>query len=1394
MDVFNRQEDFMKKRRLAIVIWILSMVVALGAGIFALSEDCNHDWSDWTVVTQSTCSKEGVKTRKCARCREVEEAEVEKLPHTPGQTTITKQVTCLEDGVKTTKCKVCSQVAKTEPISARGYHTYEEDFSKRVNATCTVNGSRTLVCTQCDSVQKEKIQAVGHHSWDDSNPTYVLRPAVSASCETEGYTEHKECTRCGAKNSEYQMTAPKHPNTPEKLDGGVEMCCLTNTVGYTPGRQCPDCGVWVEGHEMIPVQHKLSEDGWTEVTQSTCTVKGQKTQTCSTCNTDIVEALPLLNHSFTKTVKAKQATCVEDGWTQHKICENCGKQDSSYQIKEKVGHTFDSYGCCKVDKCGTYTYEFLPNGDGTYSLSKLIVGDGDTRSYFEIPAFAKVGDAEYPVTGVLSSACEELAINYNFKIKLPESIVFIGASAFENCAKLVEVENLELVKRIDERAFEGCSALKNVKLDGVISIGNSAFKDCTALQSVVLPETVETVGYMAFKGCKNLNSLTVAYIGSTENDGREFGYIFGSNRDVPTSLKNVTVLKTTKVVSANAFAGIGGLQEITLPASVETIEENAFARCVSLAWVKVGENAQINDFSAIKEIGSKAFESVKFAKITLPFIGEKENGEYTNFGYVFADENEDAPQSLKEVTILKSTEIAPYAFSGSKYLEKITLSGEVKKIGESAFNGCVKLETLTYNAENVTEMGVMAFAGCDSLNSLTLPFVGEKENGENTNFGYVFNGSVGNTDIPESLTTVVILRGTKVGDKAFENCSDIVDLTIPEVTAIGVEAFKGCASLKEIKYGENGEKNYLPETILSIGKSAFEGCFEEGFKDEYDWMLGQYVRETVSLTLPFVGRDSGMNEIEEDETIGYIFGSNEKMPNRLVEIVLLDGAQGERVIAQSAFEGCVYLESITLGDNVNEISVEAFRDCTALTSVLVPENVEMIDFGAFQGCTGLTNISLPFVGKSKTAKSGEQHFGWIFGIDTSGKHAKESYKMPEAFSVTLTSAQQILNSAFIDCVGLTEIAIPSTVKVLDNETFKNCENLESVEFVTVQGVAWELKKIGYSAFANCKKLKEIELPESVDILDENAFLYCSSLERIATQGNESGALVVRSIGFAAFRYAFLAPSTFYGVVNSPIVVRLEGVESMDEKAFLGSNVTELYISNIFADESNGTSARELKEILRETFQECKFLTTLVLPDTVESIENYAVAKCDKLTAFRMPKAISLINSYAFSDCPELTVLNDNDENIMEFSHGVRIGASAFENCVKLKELAFSFELDFDNPEQVTIDMKAFAGCTNLEFVYLPYDEKIVSDGSIKVGVTSIGSKAFERCGIDLDGNMFIYYHFDLSGEAWDAAWHEGASLGQSNKYLLELEDLNEDGKLDYSDYKFAKFAVKNGMN
>lgn len=1395
----------MKKRKLTILIWIVSAVVALGAGIFALTEECVHtgSWSEWEIVKEATCSAEGEKTRKCARCHEIEKESIEKKAHTPGKSQVTKPATCLQDGTKTTYCSVCNGVASTTTIKARGSHLYEEDLSRRVNATCTENGIKYFICSICKATTSEVITAIGHHSWDDANPDFIYRPAVEASCTTEGYTTHKECKRCGAKNDEYEVTAPQHPN--RIIDAGEEMVCSTNTVGYTAGVQCKDCGVWVEGHEEIPVEHVLNGE-WVVEEESTCSVAGKESQVCSLCNQIQFRKLPLLYHSFTISVPAKAATCLEDGWTAHRTCANCGRQDANYQIIAKSGHTFNDYGVCSALGCGEYTYKFTPNGDGTYSLSGIKVGEGDKRNYFKIPEYYEIDGVAYDVTGIGAHACESLSLGQKYVIELPETIEFIGDFAFYNCADLENIIGLERVESIGKYAFGGCSALEEVNLENVVSIENNAFMDCTALRTIVLTENTTSIGYMAFSNCKSLVELTVPYIGATENDGNEFGYIFGANDNVPTSLVKVTVLKATKV-GVDAFKGVGSLREILLPETVTAFESGAFARCVSLHTVYVGEESKANDFSALAKIGANAFESVKFMEITLPFVGDGVNE--SKLGYVFGGEkdleNDSVPQSLKIVNIAVASKVPSAAFMGSKYIEKIVLPEGVTEIGESAFNGCLALKELDYVAKDVTKIGVLAFAECDSLESLTLPFLGETLNGTHTNIGYVFNGTLENSGVPESLKSVVILKGDNLATKAFAGCADIVSITIPAVVSIGDEAFKGCSALKYLQYANLREVNYLPESIVSIGEAAFEGCFAEGFVDGYDYELGMYVKETVSLTLPFVGRDAEINsEKPELERIGYIFGkqgNDVDMPERLTVIKLLS----EEVIAQESFSDCQYLEKIVFSDKLDKIELRAFKNCSALKEVVIPENTTEINYGAFEGCTAIEKMFLPFVGKSAMAKSGEQHFGWFFGVDTSSKHGKEAYKMPETVSIVLTSAKQILNSAFIDCACLTDIVIPSTVTVLDADAFKGCANLEKVEFVTVQDeddndVDWALEKIGYSAFANCAKLEEIELPVSVEILDENAFLNCSGLRRVVTQGNANDALVVREIGFAAFRFAFAALTNndyYYDFVNEEVVVKIEGLEVLGSKAFQGSNATAIYVENMSADFVTGKEARELTEIVEWTFSDCKSLTTLVLPDTVETIGTYAVSACEKLTAFRMPKAISAIGGYAFSDCTALTVLNDNDEEVLEFNQGVWIGNSAFENCVNLKELVFAFDLDFENPETVTIGNSAFSGCSNLEWVYLPYNSQMLESGEVQVGVVSIGAKAFYQCGTDLYGNMTIYYLFDLSGDTWDDAWHEGANLGVSNegvanKNLLELTDVDKDGDIDFNDYKAAKELAQTG--
>jgi len=104
----------------------------------------------------------------------------------------------------------------------------------------------------------------------------------------------------------------------------------------------------------------------------------------------------------------------------------------------------------------------------------------------------------------------------------------------------------------------------------------------------------------------------------------------------------------------------------------------------------------------------------------------------------------------------------------------------------------------------VTLIGYQAFEGCSSLTSMTIPE-------SVTSIGYAaFAGCRGLTSItfPDSVTSI--------GDSAFNKCSSLTSITIPDgVTSIGDRAFSGCTSLTSIT---------IPDSVTSIGGAAFWNC------------------------------------------------------------------------------------------------------------------------------------------------------------------------------------------------------------------------------------------------------------------------------------------------------------------------------------------------------------------------------------------------------------------------------------------------------------------------------------------------------------------------------------------------------------------------------------------
>jgi hypothetical protein len=530
----------------------------------------------------------------------------------------------------------------------------------------------------------------------------------------------------------------------------------------------------------------------------------------------------------------------------------------------------------------------LTNATGFEKLRSFIMTD--CRMTAELPAIAashKDVLETLDVSGV-SNDGDPITIPanwaYNFSkltsVKLPNKgeELIIGEKAFAQTKITADVLKGTNVTTIGDKAFQGCPMTEVTIPESVTSIGNGAFWSLTATKKIFFNASVETITGV-FSDLAAVTDITITS-------------------------------ESVKKIAKNAFIDATGLKNLTIDAAnLKDIEAGAFAAApfqkIDLEDTGLTTVANIPLTHAnIKKTDGTGLNTFLFPKTltTLPtFNGFAALATINDIpaGVTSIPTNAFLGTKIKNIKFAadsKLTEIAANAFKGNTTLETMDLTNAVDlwKIGDSAFEGCTGLTTITIGGTKLREVGNRAFFNCQKLGAFDMS--ASNSNAGNYSIGTsafeMVEKTSGKKDYQTALTSVKLpnVSALKTGAGAA------ITLTISG------RAFYGCAKLTNF---EEIGLNQLTASFVNGGRQ-FEDAGLTGVVD----LSGAKGTYGTPATYYFTAVPN------------YAFANNQK----ITEVKL---PEGTTAIGVSAFEDCATLATVNFADlqNLATLSTSCFEGC-----------------------------------------------------------------------------------------------------------------------------------------------------------------------------------------------------------------------------------------------------------------------------------------------------------------------------------------------------------------------------------------------------------------------------------------------------------------------------------
>lgn len=828
----------------------------------------------------------------------------------------------------------------------------------------------------------------------------------------------------------------------------------------------------------------------------------------------------------------------------------------------------------------------------------------------------------------------------------------------ENGLELTEITTMKLKGELNAEDFrvmnKAMPSLIEVDLSesAITTIPANAFDGKSQLLSVKVPDGITSIGEKAFNGCSRITEF---------NFGEEL-----------------------ESIGSYAFGGCSQLSvDLKLHASLEVIRSNAFQSCSSLKSIDLSlcEN--------LRSIESHAFQSCSAVKrIKLPSSITSIN--YYTFNSCFALEKLDLSNCINLSSIDDS------GFSSCTNLEEITLS-PVRHLSLSmrAFSGCYKMKSITIKSKNIPSVSDYTFEGLD-FNKCIL---------------YVPTGEAKAYGLASHWATFTTIRELGVRLEVGNNGG----ITYEGVAMSNGEViFHGEAALQLVVKPQDG---YVTDTLLLNGKPYNA---QAGVVDIPAGVTAATVKATFALKKFNLNVSSNAGGVVKYN--GSVLGGEQTLSMDSASIANFV------IVPQAGY--------LTESIRFNEMPCVVQQDSLFRTPLLSGDSrfevrfIAAADAGTqhklsvVTGKNGRTEYSnTPLLSDSyvyvKADAPGSLTFvpvpGYLLDkvvlndVDVTADVQELSYKLPALAGESVLKVSYKVNPVVEMELDLysrleskltvdqkeraTHLTLRGAITPDDISFMRDSMPMLSVLDMRAGTVGWLYAEEGgiratsdipsnafykdWPVSEGKKSLTEVYLPLNTVSIGNNAFRYCSNLRVV----NLEECTKLSSIADNAFENTAIRS------------VSLKGVSSLGGYAFSSCRNLELL-------DLRGTTLKSISNLSNNSE-----LKEVILPVTLESLENHTFSNCYQLTRINLGECTQLkrIGNSAFNSCYQL-------EEVSIPNSVTQLGEGAFYSCSKLQSIDLSRCSGLRE-----IGNSAFYNCNTLFTVSLP------------VSVNQIGYSAFASC-------------------------------------------------------------------